>query len=153
MAMNRIVMALAALSILIGGAAVAAPPWSSLGEAVAIQGYDSVAYFTKSDAVRGSSKFLYDWNGMSWFFASAENRDTFAAAPEKYAPQFGGFCTPSVASGKTSRGGGDAWLIHDGKLYLSYDQLVRENLRRDLSGTVSRASGWWPTVKARIEKQ
>jgi len=151
--MNTIVKALAALLMFVGCAAGATPPWSSLGEAVAIQGYDSVAYFTKSQAVRGSSAFVHDWNGMSWFFSSAENRDTFAASPEKYAPQFGGFCTPSIASGKTSRGGGDSWLVYEGKLYLTYDKAVLENFRRDVPGTIARAAGWWPTLKARIEKQ
>lgn len=131
----------------------ALPPWSSLDEAVAIQGYDPVAYFVKNDAVRGSSKFTQDWNAMTWFLSSAEHRDMFVAAPEKYAPQFGGFCTPGVASGQNSRGGGDAWTILDGKLYLSYDKSVRANFRRDIPGTVSRAAGWWPTVKSRIEKQ
>lgn len=151
--MTYLSRSLAAVFAVLIGTAAAAPPWSSLGEAVAIQGYDTVAYFTKSEAVRGSSKFVQDWNGMSWFFSSAENREQFAAAPEKYAPQFGGFCTPSIASGKNSRGSGDAWLIHNGKLYLSYDKSVLENLRRDLGPTISRAEGWWPTIKSRIEKQ
>jgi YHS domain-containing protein len=133
--------------------AYALPPWSTPAEAVAIQGYDPVAYFTKSDAVRGSSKFIYDWNGMTWFFSSAENREVFVGEPDKYAPQFGGFCTPSIATGKNSRGGGDAWLIYNGKLYLSYDKSVRENFQRDIAGVVSKAEGWWPTVKARLEKQ
>lgn len=135
------------------GCAHALPPWSSVGEAVAIQGYDPVAYITKNDAVRGSSKLVHDWNGTTWFFSSAEHRDMFVADPEKYAPQFGGFCTPSVASGKNARGGGDAWTVHNGKLYLSYDKSVLENFRRDIAGTISKADGWWPTVKSRIEKQ
>jgi len=133
-------------------AAIALPAWSSLGEAVAIQGYDSVAYFSKSDAVRGSAKFAHEWNGMAWFFSSAENRDAFAAAPEKYAPQFGGFCTPSVSSGKNSRGSGVLWMVHNGNLYLSGDKAALEYFRRDLPGTVSKAEGWWPTVKSRIDK-
>ncbi len=131
----------------------ALPPWSTAAEAVAIQGYDTVAYFTKSEAVRGASKFAHEWGGMTWFFSSAEHRDKFAAEPEKYAPQFGGFCTPSVAGGKTSRGGGEAWLIHNEKLYLSYDKTVRENLQRDIPGNVTKAEGWWPTVKTRLEKR
>jgi YHS domain-containing protein len=140
--------------LFVGGTNVyAVPPWSSPGEAVAIQGYDPVAYFTKNDAVRGSSKFLFDWNGMTWFFASAEDKDLFIQEPEKYAPQFGGLCTPSVAAGKSARGGGDAWVIYNGKLYLSYDKSVRENFRRDLPGIVNKAEGWWPTVKARLETQ
>jgi YHS domain-containing protein len=78
----------------------AEPPWSSIGEPVAIQGYDAVAYFLKSDAVRGNSKYFYEWSGMTWFFASPENRDLFLSSPDRYAPQFGGFCTVSVTAGK-----------------------------------------------------
>lgn len=58
---------------------------------VAIEGYDPVAYFTENRAVKGTSEFAYDWNEARWYFSRAENRDLFAANPQKYAPQHGGF--------------------------------------------------------------
>ena len=58
---------------------------------VAIKGYDSVAYHTEGRAVKGSSKFSYNWNDAKWHFANASNRDLFAADPDRYAPQFGGY--------------------------------------------------------------
>ena len=58
---------------------------------VAIKGYDPVAYFTESRAIKGSSKYFYNWNEASWHFSTPENRDLFAANPEKYAPKHGGF--------------------------------------------------------------
>jgi YHS domain-containing protein len=140
-----------ALSLAVSARAM--PPWSSPGEAVAIQGFDPVAYFTQSNSIRGTSKFVHDWNGMTWFFSSAEHRDMFIAEPEKYAPQFGGFCTMSVAYGKTSRGGGDAWTMHNGKLYLNYDKSVVAQFRQDVPGNISKAEGWWSSVKSRVEKQ
>ena len=57
----------------------------------AIKGYDTVAYHTEGNAVKGKSKYSYEWNDAKWHFASAENRDLFAANPEKYAPQYGGY--------------------------------------------------------------
>ena len=57
----------------------------------AIRGYDAVAYFQQSQPVKGSSQLSYQWQGATWLFASAENRDRFQADPERYAPQFGGF--------------------------------------------------------------
>ena len=58
---------------------------------VAIKGYDPVAYFTANRAVKGSSEYSYNWNEASWHFSTPENRDLFAANPEKYAPKHGGF--------------------------------------------------------------
>ena len=58
---------------------------------VAIKGYDTVAYHTENRALKGKSEFYYKWNDAKWYFASAENRDLFAADPERYAPQYGGY--------------------------------------------------------------
>ena len=58
---------------------------------VAINGYDSVAYFTRSQALKGSDTFTHNWNDAQWRFISAEHRDLFAANPVKYAPRHGGF--------------------------------------------------------------
>ena len=58
---------------------------------VAIKGYDTVAYHTEDLAVKGSNAFSHSWNDAKWYFASAENRDLFAADPERFAPQYGGY--------------------------------------------------------------
>ncbi len=58
---------------------------------VAIKGYDTVAYHTEGKAVLGRSEYAHEWNDAVWYFSSAENRDLFAADPERYAPQYGGY--------------------------------------------------------------
>jgi YHS domain-containing protein len=58
---------------------------------VAIKGYDTVAYHTEGRAVKGSSEFSHKWNDAKWYFTNPENRDLFAADPERYAPQYGGY--------------------------------------------------------------
>ena len=58
---------------------------------VAIKGYDTVAYHTEGRATKGQRKYSQEWNDAKWYFASAENRDLFAANPERYAPQYGGY--------------------------------------------------------------
>ena len=89
---------------------------------VAIKGYDPVAYFTQNAAVQGSEEFSYSWLGATWHFASAENRDLFAADPVKYAPQYGGLCADGVSFGTvTTNIDPKAWRIIEGKLYLAYD--------------------------------
>jgi len=60
-------------------------------ENVAIDGYDTVAYFTEKKAVKGSVKFSHMYKDAIWHFASAENRDRFVSDPKRYAPQYGGY--------------------------------------------------------------
>ena len=71
--------------------ALADPPVNSNDTGVAIKGYDPVAYFTQSRAVKGSRDHTYQWHESTWYFSSATHRDLFAADPERYAPQYGGF--------------------------------------------------------------
>ena len=72
---------------------IISPPPATADEilGVAIKGYDAVAYFTEERAVKGSEEFVHFWNEAEWHFASAENRDLFAADPERYAPNHSGF--------------------------------------------------------------
>ncbi len=60
-------------------------------DGIAIKGYDTVAYFTMSKPVKGSDNFAHEWNGAKWLFSSEEHLNLFAASPEKYAPQYGGY--------------------------------------------------------------
>ncbi|MEM6585777.1 MAG: YHS domain-containing (seleno)protein, partial [Pseudomonadota bacterium] len=59
---------------------------------LALSGYDSVEYHASREAVVGDAGITHEWNGATWRFASAANRDLFAANPEAYAPQYGGHC-------------------------------------------------------------
>lgn len=98
--------------------AAAWPTFAGEGRVV-LRGYDAVAYFTEGKAVPGDPKYAYVWDGERYQFASARHRDMFAADPDKYAPQFGGYCTGSMARGvKTNEGHPEAWVISDGKLYV-----------------------------------
>jgi YHS domain-containing protein len=58
---------------------------------VAIKGYDTVAYHTKGQALKGSSKYAHKWNDATWYFSSQEHKDLFIKDPEKYAPRYGGY--------------------------------------------------------------
>jgi hypothetical protein len=86
---------------------------------VAIHGYDTVAYFTEGKAVKGSAEFEHVWEDAKWHFASAANRDLFAANPHRYAPQYGGYCALGIAAGEFAQVDPEAWAIIDGKLYLN----------------------------------
>lgn len=77
--------------ILFANTATALDKINSTFFGVAIKGYDAVAYHTEARAVKGSIKFSTKWNDAKWYFSNAENRDLFAANPERYAPQYGGY--------------------------------------------------------------
>ncbi|MEM6254771.1 MAG: YHS domain-containing (seleno)protein [Cyanobacteria bacterium P01_D01_bin.156] len=116
------------------------------GNNLAIRGTDPVAYFTEGRPVTGSAEFTYTWNNATWQFASAENRDSFTANPEAYAPQYGGFCAWAVSQGYTASIDPNAWKIVDGKLYLNYSNSVQRNWERDIPGHISKADANWPGV-------
>ena len=86
---------------------------------IAIRGYDPVAYFTQSKAVKGSDTFAYEWLGATWHFASAEHRDLFMAEPINYAPQYGGYCTSGIVNSDIHSADPLIWRIIEGKLYLN----------------------------------
>src|SRR5437868_807860 len=88
-------------------------------ETLAIEGFDTVAYFTEGKARPGSSEFTHAYGGQTWQFVSAENRDKFAAAPESYAPQLNAQCAMSCALGRPHAGNPRVWKILDGKLYFN----------------------------------
>ncbi|HEX6295282.1 MAG TPA: YHS domain-containing (seleno)protein [Burkholderiales bacterium] len=112
----------------------------------AIRGYDPVAYFTEGKPVQGKPEFTHQWKGATWRFASAANRDRFAAAPEQYAPQYGGYCAYGVASGYAVKTEPDAWSVVDGKLYLNYDRNVQASWVKDIPGYIRKADANWPAV-------
>jgi hypothetical protein len=141
----RIIIAALAL-----GLAAAAPgaekPVNTTWTGVAIKGYDAVAYFTEAKPVEGTDRFEFAWNGAKWRFASAANRDLFAAEPEKYAPRFGGYCAWAVSRGYTAGIDPEAWRIVDGKLYLNYDLKVRKQWEEDRAGNIAKAERNWPEI-------
>ncbi|MGH8660689.1 MAG: YHS domain-containing (seleno)protein [Burkholderiales bacterium] len=115
----------------------------------AIRGHDPAAYFDRKGPVKGSKQFSHPWGGATWYFASAKNRDKFAVAPEKYAPQYGGYCAYAVAEGYTADIDPAAWSIVDGKLYLNYSLRIRERWNRDIPGHIRKADANWPAVLQR----
>jgi YHS domain-containing protein len=91
----------------------------------AIYGYDTVAYFTKNKAMKGSENFTINWRGAEWFFSSQAHLDFFKNDPEKYAPQYGGYCAYAMATGDFVGIDQDAFVIDEGKLYLNYSASVQ----------------------------
>jgi YHS domain-containing protein len=114
---------------------------------VAIKGYDTVAYFTEGRAVKGDSKFFYEWNNAKWYFTSAEHRDLFAADPERYTPRYGGYCAATMAStGEVAGANPEAFKIIDGKLYLSWNKKFVNKFAEKGEEAIRKADENWMKV-------
>lgn len=113
----------------------------------ALGGYDAVNYFEAGTAQKGSKKYQADYAGAQWLFLSEEHLQLFEKQPEKYAPQYGGFCAWAV-SAKKSRAPGDPeyWKIVDDKLYLNYDKKVQSDWLQDINGHIRQADINWPQM-------
>jgi YHS domain-containing protein len=132
---------------LFGLSAFAAPPINTLTNSsilarqtdTAIVGYDPVAYFTQNKAVKGSEAFVHQWNGAKWKFANQEHLTLFKASPEKYAPQYGGYCAYGVSQGYLVKIDPQQFTVTGGKLYLNYDSSVQKDWLKDINGHVVKA--------------
>ena len=112
----------------------------------AIKGYDPVAYFSDSKAIEGKTDFQSMHDGATYYFASKEHKDLFDANPEKYLPQFGGYCAYGVSINKTVNIDPTAFQIIDGKLYLQYSQDILAKFNQDPSGNLQKAQANWPNL-------
>ncbi len=118
----------------------------------AIKGYDPVAYFTDSDAVKGDPAFSHVWNEATWLFKTAANRDAFAADPEKYAPQYGGYCSYAMSRDYIADITPTAWKIVGGKLYLNNSRAVHLWWQADQSDNIRKADVNWPGKQADLKE-
>ncbi len=128
------------------GFAKDAPIYTALFSHLAVGGYDTVAYFTDGKPVKGDPAFTTTHLGAEWRFASAANRMKFIAEPEKYAPQYGGYCAWAVSQGSTASGDPLRWRIVSDKLYLNYDEAVQKKWDASPQDFIQKANNNWPKV-------
>lgn len=114
---------------------------------IALKGYDVVAYFTDGAAVKGDKKFSISWDSTTWHFRNQKNLDVFKADPQKYVPQFGGYCAYGASENHKAPTQPDAFTIVDGKLYLNYNRGVKELWLKDSAEHIRNAEENWPALK------
>ena len=117
---------------------------------LSISGYDTVAYFTDGKPVQGKSEFEYLWHKLRWRFASGEHRDLFVKDPNRFAPQYDGYCamgTSNEADAHKDTVDPEAWAIVDGKLYLAHSRHWIEVWRENAKEHIRQADRDWEAVK------
>jgi YHS domain-containing protein len=153
---RRLGFLVAVLVTLLAGAASAqtysspnAGPFRTLSEdadaKLMLLGYDAVAYFADNDAVKGDPAIKTEHQGVTYRFASEAHKAEFIAAPDKYMPQFGGFCANGInyAVPWGAGGGPNTWRIYRGKLYVFGGQSSRDQFEMDTELNLNRAHAYW----------
>jgi YHS domain-containing protein len=113
---------------------------------VILDGYDAVAFFTENKPVKGSADYQYKYEDAVYYFASKENRDLFASNPEKYKPQFGGWCGYAVSLGKIAPIDVNTFSIVNGRLVVQHNQRAVNGWNKDVQGNLGLADKYWPEV-------
>ena len=120
---------------------------------LAIDGYDPVAYFTERKPMKGVPEFRADYQDSTFQFVSADHRDRFAADPEKFVPQYGGYCAYGTAKGYKAKIDPEAFTVVQGKLYLNYSDAVQTRWLSDIPGYIQKADANWPEVQKQTRVQ
>jgi YHS domain-containing protein len=120
---------------------------------IAIDGFDPVSYFTEDEPKQGVPDHEYIWSGVSWYFASAANREIFVRNPEIYGPQFGGHCAMSLARGYLSDGNPRVYLVVGQRLYLFYSGGNRDAFVMSPSEALEEAKARWPNLSKELSSQ
>jgi YHS domain-containing protein len=118
-----------------------------------IRGYDPVGFFTEGRPLPGRSDFSAEYKGGTYLFASAANRDAFKANPEKYAPQYGGYCAYGVAVGKKFDIDAASWRIVDGKLYFNLNPVILEKWSGEVNEYIRKSEKNWPQIRAKAPSE
>ena len=105
----------------------------------AINGYDSVAYLTQNAPVKGLDANTFEYKGAKWKFSTAANLELFKGNPEKYAPQYGGYCAFAVAKNSLAKVDPTQFTVVDGKLYLNYDASIQKDWLKDRADLIKKA--------------
>jgi YHS domain-containing protein len=113
---------------------------------IALHGFDPVAYFTQNKAVLGKPQLTATHHGVTYEFASKEDQTAFQANPEKYVPQFGGFCAFATSVGVKADADPHEFVVSGGKLYVNNSEQAQTLFQKDVPGNIQKADHNWPDV-------
>ena len=136
----------AMMIIMTGELQAASLVYSGYFSSTAVSGYDTVAYFIEGKAVKGKETYAFKYQDAIWHFKDQQNLDKFKIAPDRYAPQYGGYCAWSVSQGNHASGDPQQWKIVQDKLYLNYDEEIQQRWLVKQDEFIQLADQKWPGV-------
>jgi YHS domain-containing protein len=129
----------------------AAVPAVNAASGIGVKGYDPVAYFTAGRPTPGLEQYTYRLKGVTYRFASAEDREEFKAAPEKYLPRYGGYCAYAMSLDRIADIDPSRWEIVNHKLYLNNNYLSFHLWSLDKDRNIASANRNWPSYPKQPE--
>ena len=138
---------------LVGLMSACGTPWATVSDAagrpVMLLGHDPVAYFNRGVPQRGTAQHVVDLPDRSYYFANAENRALFVAAPARYEPHYGGFCASGAAFAVKLGSDPTAWEIREGRLFIFGDVLGHTAWSLDPAWNIAHGDRLWPQIAQR----
>ena len=116
-------------------------------DGLAVGGYDPVSFFKDVSPRKGIRSISVEYKGSTFLFVNESPKNEFLKAPDKFSPQFNGFCAFGVAGGYKAKTDPQAYSVVDEKLYLNYDLSVQKKWLQNREKFIEKANENWLTVK------
>ena len=113
---------------------------------IAAGGYDVVTFFSGTPQ-EGAAEFSTSYGGADWYFLTEVNKASFIANPDKFAPQYGGYCAWAMSKGKFAPGKPKHWDVVDGRLFFNYNARIKRKWEKKREEFIVKADEQWPAVK------
>jgi hypothetical protein len=147
---RRSVIAAGLLGSLVGAAKPSSAAGTQAGRVV-LKGYDPVAYFTEGRPEKGSPSFTASYDNATYWFKNAKHQSMFVSDPERYAPQYGGFCAIDLTRGNLTDPDPEAWAIKDGKLFVFGKKTGMSIFAEQSASIVEKSNERWPEMRQRVQ--
>jgi YHS domain-containing protein len=126
--------------------------YNKTNQNVAVDGYDTVAYFTQSEAVKGFARYQVSYLEVVWYFSSQENKNIFESEPSKFIPQFAGHCANGLSDGHLVRANPKIFRVIDDRLYLFFSWWGKAQWKYDQQAQIAQAESNWREFSLSLEK-
>ena len=117
------------------------------GRRIALRGYDPVAYFADGQPAKGSPEFWYAFDDVVYLFRSAQHREKFAADPERFAPQYDGYCAGGISKNYKVEPDPEAWIVTNGRLFVFQFKDRIPMFRKIIDEVAAKANENWPGLR------
>ena len=146
---RRVIFSMALLGIASFCALTAQAEQFPEGRRIALSGYDPVAYFEDDQPAKGSREYWFSFDDVVYLFRSVQHRDNFAADPERFAPQYDGYCAGGVSKGYKTEPDPEAWLIANGRLFVFQFKDRVPMFQKIIEEVAAKANKNWPSLRTK----